>query len=331
MPIDFGTHSTSGETQDSRCDHCGLLPFVESLRRTTPLICQSEPMQAVMRRVARFAPSDASVVIHGESGTGKEVVARALHANSPRARKPFVAINVAALPPDLLESELFGHARGAFTGATQQKTGLFEAAHGGTLFLDEIAELPLALQAKLLRALQDGEVRRVGENQSFAVDARILCASHQDLREWVAQGRFRSDLFYRLKVLQLIIPPLRERKADIAPLADAFLRQFGQGEHRFSRSAMDLMQAYDWPGNVRELASAVQHALALAQTPLLQPEDLPEELTALNPEDNPWSLAAVEQAHIQKAIAYCQGNQAEAARLLGIGRNTLWRKLKTMT
>ena len=180
-------------------------------------------MRELFQRAARFAQNDAPVVILGESGTGKEVVARTLHANSPRAEKPFVAVNVAALPDELLESELFGHARGAFTGAHQAKEGLFEAAEGGTLFLDEIGELPLTLQAKLLRALQEGEVRRVGDTRAKEVDVRVVCATHRALAERVRQGQFREDLYYRLKVLSLRVPPLRDRPEDILPLARAFL------------------------------------------------------------------------------------------------------------
>ena len=210
---------TPFERGSQLCSICRLAPDVPGLRRCSRLVAESAAMRALMLRAAPVAATDASVVILGESGTGKEVIARALHANSPRNNKPFLAVNVAALPTELLESELFGYVKGAFTGASSSKRGLFEAADGGTLLLDEIAEMPLALQAKLLRVLQDGEVRRVGDVRPFAVDVRILCATNQDLRKSVAERRFREDLYYRLRVFTLALPPLRERTDDILPLA----------------------------------------------------------------------------------------------------------------
>ena len=294
-------------------------------------------MHALFRRVARFAAADAPVVILGESGTGKEVVARALHGNSSRRSRPFLAVNVAALPSELLESELFGHARGAFTGASTSKRGLFEAADGGTLFLDEIAEMPLARQAKLLRVLQDGEVRRVGETRPFAVDTRVVCATHRELGEQVRRGLFREDLYYRLKVLTVRVPPLRERREDILPLAEQFLRDEGHLETRLSPEAAEVLTSYGWPGNVRELASAMKHGAALAAGALIGSDDLPEELLrgggarAAPAGRREWDLRAlteVEREHILQVLDACQGSQAEAARVLGIGRNTLWRKLR---
>jgi len=313
------------------CDVCGLVPLLAGRRGRVQ--AASPAMQAVLKRAARFAASDAGVVILGESGTGKEVVARTLHASSPRAARPFVAVNVAALPAELLESELFGHVRGAFTGATAAKPGLFEAAHGGTLFLDEIAELPLSLQAKLLRALHDGEIRRVGDTRAFAVDARVVSATHRDLAELVRRGRFREDLFYRLKVLTLRVPPLRARREDILPLARQFLRAERRGPRDFDRGACARLLEYAWPGNVRELQSAVKHGAALAAGPLVHADDLPEELvdgagraapstTLLRP------LAEVEREHILRVLDACDGSQQRAAGVLGIGRNTLWRKLR---
>lgn len=293
-------------------------------------------MQSVLRRVARFATSDAPVAILGETGSGKEVVARLLHDNSTRASCPFVPVNVAALPAELLESELFGHGKGAFTGATTAREGLFESAQGGTLFLDEVAELPLSLQAKLLRAVQDGEVRRVGENRAFAVDARIVCATHRDLVERVRCGQFREDLYYRLKVLSVRIPPLRERSEDILPMAQQLLMEEHTRARRFSKDAERLLLEYAWPGNVRELQNAVKHGAALAEDEQVRPLDLPEELLAGSarsstdaaPSTDLRSLAEVEREHILQVLDACRGSQAQAARILGVARNTLWRKVR---
>jgi len=287
-------------------------------------------MQALMRRVARFAKSVAPVVITGETGTGKEVIARTLHENGPRASKPFVAVNVAALPSELLESELFGHAKGAFTGASSTKRGLVEEASGGTLFLDEIGEMPLPLQAKLLRILQDGEVRRVGETRAFAVDVRIVCATHRDLEELVRQGAFREDLYFRLNVLALRVPPLRERRQDVLPLAHSFLHAERSAAVGFTKNAEALLLAHDWPGNVRELANVIQHGIALAEGREIDVEDLPEGLGRKTSPPKPElrSLAEVEREHILRVLDACKGSQTEAARVLGIGRNTLWRKLR---
>src|SRR3990172_2384048 len=207
------------------CRVCRLVPAALQLRRCCRLVVESPPMQALLQLAAPIAASDAPVVITGESGTGKEVLARALHANSARRDKPFLAVNVAALPDGLLESELFGHLKGAFTGASAAKRGLFEAADGGTLLLDEISEMPLVLQAKLLRVLQGGEVRRVGDTRPFSADVRVLCTTHQDLRSAVARLQFREDLYYRLRVFTLLVPPLRERGEDILSLARLFLEQ----------------------------------------------------------------------------------------------------------
>ena len=294
-------------------------------------------MQAVLKRAARFATSDAPVAVLGETGSGKEVVARILHANSSRAGQPFVAVNVAALPAELLESELFGHGKGAFTGADTARRGLFEAADKGVLFLDEIGEMPLPLQAKLLRALQDGELRRVGETQSFAVDVRVLCATHRDLAERVRQGDFREDLYYRLKVLTLEVPPLRERREDIMPLAHRLLADEKATAREFTADAEARLLGYSWPGNVRELQNVVKHGAALALGPEIEEEDLPDDLAPLSgnatrkPSSAPpalRSLAEVEREHLLRVLDACGGSQSEAARVLGIARNTLWRKLR---
>lgn len=347
------------------CSTCGLVPFAPRLTGSTEVVAESDAMQATLRRVARFARSDAPVVVLGETGTGKEILARLLHANSPRASGPFVAVNVAALPADLLESELFGHGKGAFTGATRARRGLFEAAAKGTLFLDEVAELPLPLQAKLLRALQDGEIRRVGENEAFTSDARIVSATHRDLASRVRQGTFREDLFYRLKVLSVVVPPLRQRVADILPLAVRLLQLESAHTHarRFSEDAALALTRYGWPGNVRELHNVVRHGAALARGALIHVSDLPDEVeqegdthgdahrptekaadhpayadrpqarasSTMRAEDETRarrSLAEVEREHILRMLSACDGSQAQAAAVLGIGRNTLWRKLR---
>jgi two-component system response regulator HydG len=315
-------------TGEATCEVCGLVP--EAGRASSHVIVRSPRMTALMTRAARFAASDAPVVILGETGTGKEVVARSLHASSPRALRPFVAVNVAALPAELLESELFGHARGAFTGATAAKRGLFEEADGGVLFLDEIAELPLPLQAKLLRVLQDGEIRRIGETHTFAVDVRVVCATHRDLRDQVRRGAFREDLYFRLKVLTLSVPPLRERGDDIVPLARQFLAELAPALSGFTRAAEERLERHAWPGNVRELRNAVQHGAALARGPYVDVEDLPEDLGAAPAaaREALRSLADVEREHVLRVLDACGGSQADAARVLGIGRNTLWRKLR---
>jgi two-component system response regulator HydG len=290
-------------------------------------------MQELLRRASTVAGADAPVVLRGESGSGKEVVARAIHANSPRRAKPFVAINCAALPTELLESELFGHSKGAFTGAIAEHVGLFEAAHQGILFLDEIAEMPLQLQAKLLRAVQDGEIRRVGGARTFSVDVRILCATHQDLGQAVRERRFREDLYFRLKVFTLVVPPLRERKTDIIPMALMFLRQEAGAARRFTSRATATLERYSWPGNVRELQSAVKHGVVFAGNGDIDTQHLPEELSAPGRPASTSPLASlveVERAHIERVLEHCGGHQAEAARILGIGRTTLWRKLREL-
>jgi DNA-binding NtrC family response regulator len=312
------------------CEVCGLGTVVPRTARTAHLVAGSPGMQAALRRAHDFADSDAPVVILGESGTGKEVVARALHAASPRGARPFVPVNVAALPAELLESELFGHVRGAFTGATGDKQGLLEAADGGTLFLDEIAEMPLALQAKLLRALEDGEIRRVGDTRSFGVDVRFVCATHRDLAQRVAAGQFREDLYYRLKVLVLRLPPLRERVEDILPLARQFIAAERRPAAGLSAEAEQRLLSHPWPGNVRELQNVMRHAAVLARGAEVRPEHLPEELQrpAGRAEGPARTLAEVEREHVLRVLEACGGSQVEAARVLGIGRNTLWRKLR---
>jgi len=324
---------TPFETGGSLCKVCRLLPESPQGRRCSRLVATSPAMKALLQRAAIVAGTDASVVMRGESGSGKEVVARAIHANSPRRLKPFLAVNCAALPTELLESEFFGHARGAFTGAQNARRGLFEAANGGTLFLDEIAEMPLPLQAKLLRALQDGEIRRVGESQPVHVDVRVICATHQNLQQCVREKRFREDLYFRLKIFTLAVPALRERREDIAPLARMFLAQDGH-TGAFTPRAMAALEKYPWPGNVRELQNAVKHGAVLSRGGPVEPEHLPEELSlpALLPireEDGELvTLEEAERRHVLRVLEACHGQQGDAARILGVGRTTLWRKLK---
>ena len=301
------------------------------------VIAQSPAMQAVLELVGRVAPTNATVLIQGESGTGKEVIAKAVHHASARAARPFVAMNCGAVPETLLESELFGYVRGAFTGATASKLGLFEEADGGTLFLDEIAEMPAALQVKLLRALQSGEVRRLGATQAAIVDVRVLAATNGDLVTRISQGTFREDLFYRLNVIQVMLPPLRDRREDIPALAEHFLTRSAAKLNRtlrLSPGALERLLRYAWPGNVRELENALERAAILARTDAVEPDDLPPHVSAglqLGPSPalpQQITLAEAEQAHILQTLERFGRSHSEAAEALGIGRTTLWRKLK---
>ena len=298
------------------------------------IIAKSQGMQQVLARVARIANTDATVLVEGETGTGKDLVARAIHNNSARHGRQFVAINCGALPEQLLESELFGHVKGAFTSAVSDKAGLFEEADGGTIFLDEISELLPVTQVKLLRVLQDGESRRVGSNRPLQVDVRVIAATNRRLWEVVREGAFREDLFYRLNVIQVRIPPLRERRDDILPLAWHFLKQYAAEHSRdvqgFSPPAQALLLRADWPGNVRELENTIERAVVLAAGDTIEPSDLstgPEGDDAPR-EDGPARLDEVVRRHILRTLELVGGNRAKAAELLGIGRNTLWRKLK---
>lgn len=313
------------------CSVCGLDPTVHKTKRSARVVAQDPVMQRVLQRAARFVASDAPLMVLGETGTGKEALLRMLHANGPRAGKPFVAVNVAAVPAELLESELFGHSKGAFTGASSARRGLFHEADGGALFLDEIGEMPPVMQAKLLRVLQDGEVRALGQNRSLEVDVRILSATHNDLAEKVRRGEFREDLYFRLKVLTLVVPPLRERRGDILPLAMQFLSAEKTNAVRFTAAAEGLLLAARWPGNVRELQNAVRYGAALAgQAAEVDAADLPVDLGVAHTSQPGTlrSLAEIERQHIEAALAACGGSRTEAARMLGIARNTLWRKLR---
>ncbi len=299
----------------------------------------SRPMQELFALIERAAGSGQPVLITGESGTGKELVARSIHRAS--GRSAFVAVNCGALPENLLESELFGHEKGAFTGADREKPGLFEAADKGTLFLDEISELPLALQPKLLRALEDGEVRRVGATSARNLDVRIVAASNRELDEAVSAGRLREDLYWRLNVIHLHVLPLRQRPADIPLLAESFLEmarteQQGQGPRRISSEAMAILTAYPWPGNVRELRNVIQRAVALAAREEIGPDDLPERVRTAgqsaalisDASARRLSLRDVERAYILEVLRQVGGNKSRAAEILGLDRKTLYRKLE---
>jgi DNA-binding NtrC family response regulator len=301
------------------------------------IIGRSAEMRHVLDLVARVAPTDATVLVRGESGTGKELIAKAVHHTSRRARGSFVAVNCGAVPETLLESELFGHVKGAFTGAAATKKGLFEEAHEGTLFLDEIGEMTPALQVKVLRALQDGEIRPVGSTQSSTADVRVLAATHRDLEQMIQHGTFREDLFYRLNVITLTLPPLRDRREDIPVLAEHFLDRHGSKlgrQLRLSPDALDRLLAYPWPGNVRELENAMERTAILSRTETVRPDDLPPHVAAGTSLGRAPALAAqqtladLEQAHILQTLERCGWNHSRTAEALRIGRTTLWRKLK---
>jgi len=300
------------------------------------LVARSGSMRQVVDLARRVAQVDSTVLITGESGTGKERIARLIHDASSRSHGPFVAVNCAAITETLLESELFGHARGAFTGAMIDRPGLFEAARGGILFLDEVGEIPMSVQAKLLRALQEREVRRVGENRNRPIDVRIVAATNHDLGEDIANKHFRKDLYYRLKVVELKLPPLRERRDDVLPLARVFIAQMATRMKRrldgLSPGAADQLLRYDWPGNVRELENVIERAVALAQGSRIDVEDLPEEVRAVMPipvvTGPVRRLVDIEQEYILAALAANDDNQTRTAAQLGLGTTTLYRKLK---
>jgi two-component system response regulator AtoC len=310
------------------------------------IVGKSAVMLDVYKLVARVAASTATVLVEGESGTGKELVARSIHTHSPRAGAPFLPVNCTALTESLLESELFGHARGAFTGAVGAKRGLFEAAHGGTLFLDEIGDMGPKMQAQLLRTLQDGEVRPVGGSESIRVDVRLVCATNKILEEEVKAGRFREDLYFRINVVTVQLPPLRDRPEDIPALVAHFLNKTARRERReaaaMSPEALRLLTAYGWPGNVRELENAIERAVAVAKGNVVLPSDLPPEVGGSAAVGVPGgvsvadggiiadrpTLGELERRYIQLVLAECAGNKKKAAEKLGIDRRTLYRALE---
>jgi two-component system response regulator HydG len=307
------------------------------------LVGRSQAMRELTSRIARVAPSDATVLIQGESGTGKELVARALHTLSRRARAPFVPVNCAAITETLLESELFGHAKGSFTGAVKARRGLFEEADGGTLFIDEVTETPLAFQTKLLRVLQEGEVRRVGENIAIKVNVRTLAATNRDINLEVQEKRFRQDLFYRLNVVTLVVPPLRDRLEDVPLLAEHFLQRANERnlkKHRLTPSAVDRLMSYDFPGNVRELENLVEQAAALAEHDELSASDFPvkkraaadirqSDITRI-PTTLADAVSDAERSAIAAALERYPSELPRVADVLGVSATTLWRKMKRL-
>lgn len=308
---------------------------------TQHIIGRSAPMMRLMETVAQVAPSEATVLITGESGTGKEMIAGAIHFNSPRKDGPFVKINCAAITETLLESELFGHEKGAFTGAHRQKEGRFRQAHGGTLFLDEISEMSLAMQVKLLRVLQEREITRVGGEEVIKVNVRIIAATNKDLAREIEEGRFREDLYYRLNVVALEMPPLRERREDIPLLAQHFLEALLRDNRKnikgFTPQAMDRLMKYDWPGNVRELMNAVERGVVLSRSEYLDEEvfslissgeSSSREISSSDGANANMPLDEVEKTTILKTLESAGGNKSEAARRLGITRRTLHKRLK---
>ncbi|WP_240911268.1 sigma-54-dependent transcriptional regulator [Paludisphaera soli] len=314
------------------------------------LIGETPAMQQVKRLIETIAPTDATVMILGETGTGKELVARNLHERSDRTQRVFIPVNCGALPENLVESELFGHRKGAFTGAESNRKGLFEVANGGTLFLDEVGELDKSVQVKLLRFLESGEIRRVGENEPFRVDVRVVCATNRDLREMVANDHFREDLFFRLNTFEIILPPLRERRYDIPELARHMLSRYaarrGLTETSISPEAVEVLTSHDWPGNIRELANAVERALILAGNGPIRPEHLPTQFPARNrvqpgtaqpiaaphfaiPDGNP-TLRDIEMSYIQVVLEKHSGNKPAASKELGISLKTLYNKINQL-
>lgn len=341
---DFYQKPVEGDTLQFVVDRAFFVRELEDENRrlqeatgSTPLdgiIATSEPMLRLCRSIEKIAPIDVTVLIQGETGTGKELVARSLHRLSGRSGGPFVAINCAAIPENLLESELFGYEKGAFTGASAQKKGKIEFASGGTLFLDEIGDMPLPLQVKMLRFLQERVVERIGGHTPIPVDVRVLCATHRDLQAMIGEERFREDLYYRVSEVRLAVPPLRERIGDPLLLAHALLRRFvaehGLGSVRFTQEALDAIEAWDWPGNVREMENRIKRAVILCDANRVTPEDL--ELSApARGEAHPLNLRQVreeaEREAVVRALASSDQNISQAARLLGITRPTLYNLL----
>ncbi len=306
------------------------------------IIGESETMEKVYKMVDRVSSATSNVLITGDSGTGKELVARAIHFHGDRAKKPFLAINCGAIPDDLVESELFGHKKGAFTGADSDKDGIFIAANGGTVFLDEVAEIPLNLQVNLLRVIQQREVKPVGSNQTLSFNTRIIAATNKDLEAEVEEGNFRDDLFYRLNVVEISLPTLQQRREDIPLLAHHFLKKYNKELKRnlkgISSEAMSAMMTYEWKGQVRELENVIERAVLLSDNEYLMPEDLPgsiqnvsgSEEIDINTEKLEGAVQGFEKHHIQSMLKRTDGNKSEAARLLGIDPSTLYRKMERL-
>jgi DNA-binding NtrC family response regulator len=307
------------------------------------IVSHSAEMEVVLNTAARVAGSKASVLIRGESGTGKELIARTIHMASERKDMPFVVVNCAAIPETLFESELFGHEKGAYTGAERQRIGKFEQADGGTLFIDEAGDIPLAIQVKLLRALQFGEIQRLGGNETLHVDTRILAATNRPLEDLIREGNFREDLYYRLNVVTITLPPLRQRKADIGPLTQEFMKEYAEQNGKridgVSKEAMDMLLRYDYPGNIRELENIIQRAVVLSREQIITTQDLPpnvqhamkasgpQDLGDVTPDDLNDAVERLENAMIEKALLQSGGNQVRAAAMLNISERTLRYKL----
>ncbi|MGO2290867.1 MAG: sigma-54-dependent transcriptional regulator [Pseudoalteromonas sp.] len=326
--------------------HKALRTEVQQLRQRQEdgpagLVGKSRAMRRLYQQITQVSTAQGAVLILGESGTGKELVARAIHQQSPRSEQPFIAVNCAGIPAELMESEFFGHAAGAFTGARQQRSGLFKEADGGTLLLDEIAEMPLLLQAKLLRVLQEGTIRPVGSDQELRIDVRILASTHQNLEMGVVAGTFREDLFYRLETFNLSVPPLRDRGDDLESLAMFYLQQLQQKQPRdvqgLSQDGLDCLYRYPFPGNVRELQNALERAYTFATGRNIEPVDLPARIHSYQPEisvsdqqvTTRWpTLQQLQQSYVQQVLQHTQGNKQQASQLLGITRRTLYRWLE---
>ncbi len=325
------------ERRELNKKYLALKQRLERIEGRSDLVGDSRAMAGVRQLLDRVAPTESTVLILGETGTGKELVARALHDRSLRADKPFVPINCGALPENLIESELFGHRKGAFTGADEHRVGLFEVADGGTLFLDEIGELPKSMQAKLLRLLESGEVRRVGENESFTCDVRVVCATHRHLDAMVEAGEFREDLWYRINTFEIHLPPLRDRPDDIPLLVRHLARRYRPGISEetevFSSAALEILKRHSWPGNVRELANVVEYAMILADRLPIDREHLPSRLGTGRPrpveagETGPRTLREMEMGAICEALQRHDGNKPQVAAELGISVKTLYNKL----
>ena len=304
------------------------------------IIGRSRTMKELLETVAMVAPSEATVLILGESGTGKELIANAIHQNSPRSSYPFIKVNCAALPETLLESELFGHEKGAFTGAVNRRQGRFHLAHKGSILLDEIAEMSMATQSKILRVLQERKFEPIGSSETFKVDTRIITATNKNLEEEVRANRFREDLYYRINVVNLIVPSLRDRREDIPLLVNFFLKRYAKKNHRnlkgFTPKAMDLLMRYDWPGNIRELENVVERSVIMVRGDFITPDEFPGVLKSLDPEYEQISaemlsgksLKEMEKAMIMRTLQETDGNRTRAAEILGISRRTLQLKLK---
>jgi two-component system NtrC family response regulator len=315
---------------------------LERIEGKSNLIGESPSMEEVRKLIAKVAPTDSTALVLGETGTGKELVARAIHDQSRRAEMPFVAINCGALPESLIESELFGHRRGAFTGADEHRVGLFEVASGGTIFLDEIGELPKAMQAKLLRVLESGEIRRVGDNESFTVDVRVVCATHRDLEEMVAEGEFREDLMFRINTFEIRLPALRERIDDVPELARHLLKRFRRSlrakDEPFTAEAIESLKSHSWPGNVRELANVIEHAAILCDEETIGAEHMPNRFGSrrlrgphFKMVGPPQTLREIELQVIQQTLDKYNGNKPKAAEELGVSLKTLYNKLSQVS